>query len=589
VQGQTTRTYVGVFVALAVPWAAACAGDIDGEARRRGPPGEITGSGVPGVPGGAGAGAPGLPDPNVAAADAAMRAQNPELFQLASQYFPGTIPTGGPKRLFRLTRTQLDQTARALLPMAATDSVEAALPRDPLQTNYEYAANLSWNPANFAPYTAWVTALADRVRAAPAQVIDCAAEANSPACLGLQTQRFVTRAFRGVTSEQQLARFRDFFMSSVTEVGAANATADLVDVVLTSPGYVFREEVQTGASAALLPAQLLQSVTYTLADAPPEALGLDVAQAAMLVGSEAALRQTADKVLATPRAREKLLRFFLAWLEVRAADEFEISTTVFPEFTPEVASAAVDETKRFLEHQLKAMAPRLPDITQATQSFVPEALEEIYDADSKGAQVLAPLDPAERLGIFTQPAVIASHSGPTTTRLVKRGVFFTRKVMCLPLGAPPPGVNTMVPETPGATERQKIESITSMSPCNGCHSYINPFGFMQESFDAIGRFRTTDEGKPVDPKISVDFLDEGPVQTSTSVDALRAFTNSARFKQCFARQMFRFYAGRDEIGGDDPLLRQMFFAFASGDQQDIVGMLRTLAGSPSFAQRTEAP
>ena len=47
---------------------------------------------------------------------------------------------------------------------------------------------------------------------------------------------------------------------------------------------------------------------------------------------------------------------------------------------------------------------------------------------------LVDLDPAQRLGIFTQPAVIASHSGPTTTRLVKRGVFFTRKVMCMPLG-----------------------------------------------------------------------------------------------------------------------------------------------------------
>jgi hypothetical protein len=327
-----------------------------------------------------------------------------------------------------------------------------------------------------------------------------------------------------------------------------------------------------------------------LADSPPEALGLDPANAAALVGSEAALRQTAERVLAMPVAREKLLRFFIAWLEVRAPEEFEISTNVFPAFTPEVASAAVDETKRFLTHHLSAMVPRLSDITQATQTFVPEALAKIYEADSKGGQVLVPLDPTKRLGIFTQPGVIASHSGPTTTRLVKRGVFFTRKIMCLPLGAPPPGVNTMVPMTPGATERQKIESITNKSPCNGCHSFINPFGFMQESFDAIGRFRTKEEsGMAIDPKVSVDFLDEGPVSTNTSVEALRAFTGSARFKQCFARQMFRFYAGRDEVAGDDPLLRQMFFAFASGDQQEIVGMLRTLAGSPSFAQRTEAP
>ena len=72
---------------------------------------------------------------------------------------------------------------------------------------------------------------------------------------------------------------------------------------------------------------------------------------------------------------------------------------------------------------------------------------------------------------------------------MKRGVFFTRKIMCLPLGAPPPGVDTTLPTTPGATERQRIESITQNQPCAGCHSFINPFGFMQESYDPIGRFR----------------------------------------------------------------------------------------------------
>jgi hypothetical protein len=37
------------------------------------------------------------------------------------------------------------------------------------------------------------------------------------------------------------------------------------------------------------------------------------------------------------------------------------------------------------------------------------------------------------------------------------------------------------------------------------------------------------------------------------------------------------------------VLRQMFFSFAKDDGQDILSMLRVLAGSPSFSQRTEAP
>jgi hypothetical protein len=73
------------------------------------------------------------------------------------------------------------------------------------------------------------------------------------------------------------------------------------------------------------------------------------------------------------------------------------------------------------------------------------------------------------------------------------------------------------------------------------------------------------------------------------VDALKGFTKSLRFKQCFVRQIFRFYTGRDEIPSDDPVLREMFFGFANNDEQAIVKLLRVLATSSSFSQRSETP
>jgi hypothetical protein len=87
----------------------------------------------------------------------------------------------------------------------------------------------------------------------------------------------------------------------------------------------------------------------------------------------------------------------------------------------------------------------------------------------------------------------------------------------------------------------------------------------------------------------VSFLDEGKLTVSSPVEALKAFTRSLRFQQCFARQLFRFYTGRDETAGDDPLLRQMFFDFADNGKQDILGMLHTLASAPAFSRRSETP
>ncbi len=519
--------------------------------------------------------------------DDELRAKDPELFDVALKYFPGQSAAAGNKRLFRLTRQQLDSTARDVLPQQMGPSALATLPRDPLQTNYEYADNLGFGAATFTPLTDFVDQLSELVKASPHDVIDCSSQQDSPACLESSARAFVKRAFRGVVTDATLDRYAKLFSSSVNEVGAAQATADLVNVTLTSPSFLFREEVQTGPDGVLLPAQLLQNISYTLADAPPRAVGLELAAAKPLQASDIA--QAAAQVLETPLARDKLLRFFIAWLEVKEPQDFDLAPSVYPEFTAEVAKAVVDDTRRFLSAQLGAGLPVLRDLTEATSTFVSGPSAFLFGLDRAPVDGKTTPDAAQRLGIFSQPAVIASHSGPTSTRLVKRGVFFTRKVMCLPLGMPPPDVNTTIPVEVTGTERQRIESVTTPARCAGCHAFINPFGFMQESYDAMGRYRTTDAGQPVDTSVSVSFLDEGPFSASTAVEAMRGFTRSLRFQQCFTRQLFRFYTGRDETAADDPLLRQLFFEFAQDQSQSIVGMLKALASAPLYHSRSEAP
>ena len=51
------------------------------------------------------------------------------------------------------------------------------------------------------------------------------------------------------------------------------------------------------------------------------------------------------------------------------------------------------------------------------------------------------------------------------------------------------------------------------------------------------------------------------------------------FKQCFVRQLFRFYMGRNEEPFDDPLLRRMYVSFAENDEQDILRLVDVLAAS----------
>jgi hypothetical protein len=249
------------------------------------PPGARPGTGGAGAVGGP-AGGDKLPT------DGQMKTANPELFTIATKYFPGDAAAGAPKRVSRLTRTQLDATAKALLPAQPAASAVAVVPPDPLQTNYEYAANLSFNAANFTPYTKWVDDIVASVRANPASIINCAPSGNSPACLQTEAKRFVSRAFRGTASDATLARHADFFTASVAAVGAGRRDGGSGRRGPDVAKLRVRDEVLTDVTGFLLPAERLQNMTYTLADAPPETVGLSSAM-------PAATLLTSDDVQAT--------------------------------------------------------------------------------------------------------------------------------------------------------------------------------------------------------------------------------------------------------------------------------------------------
>jgi hypothetical protein len=48
--------------------------------------------------------------------------------------------------------------------------------------------------------------------------------------------------------------------------------------------------------------------------------------------------------------------------------------------------------------------------------------------------------------------------------------------------------------------RERLSQHRDKPACSGCHSRIDPLGFALENYDVLGRWRTTEGGKPVDAK-----------------------------------------------------------------------------------------
>ena len=66
---------------------------------------------------------------------------------------------------------------------------------------------------------------------------------------------------------------------------------------------------------------------------------------------------------------------------------------------------------------------------------------------------------------------------------------------------PPPNIPPLEEAREGAATKSVRERLTqhrSNAACAGCHSRIDPLGFALENYDAIGRWRDADAGKPID-------------------------------------------------------------------------------------------
>jgi hypothetical protein len=115
-----------------------------------------------------------------------------------------------------------------------------------------------------------------------------------------------------------------------------------------------------------------------------------------------------------------------------------------------------------------------------------------------------PADFEARRGLLGQASLQTISSQPQRTSPVGRG----KTIMQIFLGVSPPDPPPNVPalkEEAGAvhaggkpTMRQQMEMHRKVEPCASCHKIMDPIGFSMENFDAIGRWRTTDDGSPID-------------------------------------------------------------------------------------------
>jgi hypothetical protein len=196
-----------------------------------------------------------------------------------------------------------------------------------------------------------------------------------------------------------------------------------------------------------------------------------------------------------------------------------------------------------------------------------------------------PLEPAsERGGLLRHGSILTVTSYATRTSPVIRGKWILGNLVGTPPPPPLPDVPALDDNTvsAGLPVRERLQQHRTNATCATCHSVIDPVGFALENFDAVGRWRTREEGRPVDASgglpdgsrfVGVRGLEEGLLKRPEI------------FVGTLTEKLLTFALGRGVEPSDGPAVREVVRAAQAADYRPSA-LIGAIVNSVPFQMRT---
>ena len=329
-----------------------------------------------------------------------------------------------------------------------------------------------------------------------------------------------------------------------------------------APEFLFRIEsdppnVASGSAYPISDLELASRLSFFLWSSIPDDELLDLAVGGTL-RSPIILEQQVRRLLADDRAIALVDNFGGQWLRLRNLRMVAPSSRLFPEFDYSLRDAMRRETELFLESQLREDRSVL-DLVRANYTFLNERLaRHIQVPNVYGSHFRRVSLPDERRpGILGHSSILTVTSYSTRTSPVVRGKWLLENLLAAPPPPPPDDVPPLEEDTPAVqptSVRGRLEQHRRNPACASCHARIDPLGFALENFDALGKWRTTEGGTPVDASgVLLDGTElNGPVGLR---DVL--LRDKKQFVSAVAEKLLTYALGRGVEHYDMPAVRQI--------------------------------
>ena len=263
-------------------------------------------------------------------------------------------------------------------------------------------------------------------------------------------------------------------------------------------------------------------------------------------------------MLADPRSRTLVSNFAGQWLHLRNLESTTPDLRLFPDFDDNLRQAFRQETELVFESVLREDRSVL-DLLKSDSTFLNERLARHYGIPhvyGSRFRRVALGEESVRGGLLRQGSILTVTSYATRTSPVIRGKWILENILGTPPPPPPANVPALKDNTVSSTlsVRERLAEHRANAACASCHNLMDPVGFSLENFDAVGRWRTVEEGKPID---ATGGLPDGSKFAGVAGLERALLDRPELFVGTLAEKLLTFALGRGVESFDAPAIRKI--------------------------------
>jgi hypothetical protein len=292
-------------------------------------------------------------------------------------------------------------------------------------------------------------------------------------------------------------------------------------------------------------------------------------------------------MLADTRSESFVNNFAAQWLYLRNLTAVTPDARLFPDFDDNLRQSFRRETELFFESILREDRSVL-DLLRADYTFLNERLAKHYGVpDVYGSRFRRVSFSGDRVrgGLLGQGSILTISSYANRTSPVLRGKWILENLLGSPPPPPPPDVPQLRDPESGKpmSVRERLAEHRKNAVCASCHRVMDPPGFALENYDAVGRWRTTEGGVPIDASGSFP----GGASFAGPLGLQQALLNRPElFAGTVTEKLMTFALGRGLESYDAPAIRKIVRDSAGRDYRFSTLVLGIVNSAPFGMRRT---